>query len=132
MGHHLVRVLRERGTLRYLKGLITVEGSCSFTNSGLSAADFDNIPYMPLKGDYTVFSAGCQASVDLINARRATGLGSAKAEYVQLDDPKYHGKFNGVSHMMMDDSNALDVADVMLEWGSKYIRGEGGRGNNQH
>jgi hypothetical protein len=128
MGHHMVRILRERGTLKYLKGLITVEGSCSFSISGLTAADFDDIPYMAIKGDYTVTSAICQSSVDAINARRTGGLGQAKAEYIQLDDPKYGGKFNGVSHMMMDDTNALDVADVMLDWGSRYIRGEGGRG----
>ncbi|MEA2725299.1 MAG: hypothetical protein QOH59_3070 [Gemmatimonadales bacterium] len=130
MGHHMVRILRERGTLKYLKGLITVEGSCSFPNSGLTAADFDKIPYMAIKGDYTAISAVCQASVDAINARRTAGLGQAKSEYIQLDDPKYHGEFNGVSHMMMDDTNALDVADVMLEWGSKYIRGEGRRGRD--
>jgi hypothetical protein len=44
MGHHMVRLLRQRGTLNYLKGLITVEGSCSFLNSGLTAADFAKIP----------------------------------------------------------------------------------------
>jgi hypothetical protein len=122
MGHHMVRLLRQRGTLGYLKGLITVEGSCSFANSGLTAADFDNIPYMAIKGDYTVFSAGCQASVDAINARRAAGQGTAKADYLLLDAASYNGAFNGVSHMMMDDTNALQVADVMLDWGSRYIK----------
>jgi hypothetical protein len=122
MGHHMVRLLRQRGTLGYLKGLITVEGSCSFANSGLTAADFDNVPYMAIKGDYTVFSAGCQASVDAINARRAAGQGTAQADYLQLDAASYNGAFNGVSHMMMDDTNALQVADVMLDWGSRYIQ----------
>jgi hypothetical protein len=122
MGHHMVRLLRQRGTLKYLKGLITVEGSCSFANSGLTAADFDNVPYLALKGDYTVFSAGCQASVDAINARRAAGQGTAKADYIQLDAASYNGAFNGVSHMMMDDTTALPVADVMLDWGSRFIQ----------
>jgi hypothetical protein len=99
-----------------------VEGSCSFANSGLTAEDFDNIPYMAIKGDYTVFSAGCQASVDAINARRAAGLGTTQADYLQLDAAGYNGAFNGVSHMMMDDTNALQVADVMLDWGSRFIR----------
>jgi hypothetical protein len=126
MGHHMVRILRERGTLRYLKGLITVEGSCNFAFSGLTAADFDKIPYMSIKGDYTVFRQECKISVDEINARRAAGQGTAKADYLTLDSPEYRGKFNGVSHMMMDDLNALDVADVMLDWGNRYIRGEGG------
>ena len=122
MGHHMVRLLRQRGTLKYLKGLITVEGGCSFAQSGLTAADFDAVPYMAIKGDYTVFSAGCQASVDDIRARRATGAGWAQADYLLLDAASYGGQFNGVTHMMMDDLLALPVADVMLDWGNRYIK----------
>lgn len=121
MGHHMLRHLKRRGHIDMLKGLITVEGGCSFAQSGLDAADFDNIPYLAIKGDYTVTSQACQESVDAINARRAAGLGTAFAEYVQLDDPKYNGAFNGVTHMMMDDRTALDVADVMLDWGKQHI-----------
>lgn len=121
MGHHMVRLLRDRGTLHYLKGLITVEGGCSFAQSGTTAADYDKVPYMAIKGDYTVTSAVCQASVDAINARRASGLGTAHAEYIQLDEAKYNGAFNGETHMMMVGTNALAVADVMLQWGNKYI-----------
>jgi hypothetical protein len=124
MGHHMVRNLRQRGTLGYLKGLITIEGGCSFDQSGLTAADFDNVPYLALKGDYSVFSALCQASVDGIKTRRAAGQGSAAAEYIQLDAPSYNGAFNGVTHMMMDGTNNLDVADVMLKWGKANIRGD--------
>jgi hypothetical protein len=118
MGHHMTRILKERGHLSYLKGLVTIEGSCSFANSGLTPADFDNIPYLALKGDYTVFSAGCQASVDAINA---SPTHREQADYIQLDAPEYHGAFNGVTHMMMDGTNALKVADIMLDWGKKYI-----------
>jgi hypothetical protein len=57
MGHHMARILKERGHLDMLKGLITIEGSCSLQNSGLTAEDFDNIPYLALKGDYTPASA---------------------------------------------------------------------------
>ena len=60
MGHHMTRILKEHGNLGMLKGLITLEGSCSLTNSGLTAADFDNVPYMALKGDYTNISTQCQ------------------------------------------------------------------------
>jgi len=118
MGHHMTRVLKERGHLSYLKGLVTIEGSCSFANSGLTPADFDHIPYLALKGDYTVFSAGCQASVDAINA---SPTHQERADYILLDDPSYGGRFNGVTHMMMDGTNALAVADIMLDWGRKYI-----------
>lgn len=118
MGHHMTRILKERGHLSYLKGLVTIEGSCSFANSGLTPADFDHIPYLALKGDYTVFSAGCQASVDAINA---SPTHQERADYILLDAPEYGGRFNGVTHMMMDGTNALEVADVMLDWGRKYI-----------
>lgn len=120
MGHHMVRILKERGHLDMLKGLITIEGSCSLPNSGLTAADFDNIPYLALKGDYTPTSAVCQATVDAINARRAAGHGMAKAEYIKLDEL---GKpaFNGTTHMMMLGTNNLEVADVILNWADENI-----------
>jgi hypothetical protein len=117
----MVRILKEDGKLDLLKGLITIEGGCSFTQAGLQAADFDNIPYLALKGDYTQFSQQCQDSVNAINARRAMGQGTAKADYIQLDDPSYGGKFNGVTHMMMDGTDNLQVMDVMLDWAGKYI-----------
>jgi hypothetical protein len=120
-GHDMVRILKEDGKLDLLKGLITIEGGCSFTQAGLQAADFDNIPYLALKGDYTQFSQQCQDSVNAINARRAMGQGTAKADYIQLDDPSYGGKFNGVTHMMMDGTDNLQVMDVMLDWAGKYI-----------
>jgi hypothetical protein len=120
-GNHMVRVLKEHGKLDLLKGLISIEGNCSFTQTGISAADFDNIPYLAFKGDYTVFNQGCQNNVDAINQRRAMGLGTAKADYIQLDDPSFNGKFNGVTHMMMLDTVNLQIMDVMLDWANKYI-----------
>jgi hypothetical protein len=120
MGHHMVRILKERGHLDMLKGLITIEGSCSLPNSGLKPEDFDNIPYLALKGDYTVTSKVCQDTVDAINARRAAGHGTAKAEYIKLDEL---GKpvFNGTTHMMMLGTNNLEVADVILNWSDANI-----------
>jgi hypothetical protein len=112
MGHHMIRILKERGHADLVKGLITVEGGCSLAQSGLAAEDFDAIPYLAIKGDYTATSAQCQESVDAINARRAQGMGSAKAEYVKLDE---RGML-GVTHMMMLDANNLEIADLMLEW----------------
>jgi len=115
MGHHMVRILKERGHLDMLKGLITIEGSCSLPNSGLKAEDFDNIPYMALKGDYTATSEVCQTTVDAINARRAAGHGTAKADYVKLDELG-NPIFNGTTHMMMLGTNNLEIADVILNW----------------
>jgi hypothetical protein len=112
MGHHMVRILKERGHANLVKGLITVEGGCSLPQSGLTAADFDAVPYLAIKGDYTATSQQCQESVDAINARRAQRQGTAKAEYIKLDE---RGML-GVTHMMMLDANNLEIADLMLEW----------------
>ena len=120
MGHHMTRILKERGHLSLLKGLLTLEGSCSLPNSGLTAADFDNIPYMALKGDYTATSAVCQETVDAINARRASKQGTAKAEYLKLDDMG----ILGVTHMMMLDKKNLEIADIMLNWVNKNVPGQ--------
>jgi hypothetical protein len=115
MGHHMTRILKERGHLDMLKGLITIEGSCSLPNSGLQAEDFDNIPYMALKGDYTATSPVCQTTVDAINARRTAGHGIAKADYIKLDELG-NPVFKGTTHMMMLGTNNLEVADVILHW----------------
>jgi hypothetical protein len=120
MGHHMTRILKEHGHLDMLKGLITIEGSCSLPNSGLKPEDFDNIPYMALKGDYTATSEVCKTTVDAINARRAAGQGTAKAEYIRLDELG-NPIFKGTTHMMMLGTNNLEVADVILNWADQNI-----------
>jgi hypothetical protein len=120
MGHHMVRILKERGHLDLLKGLITIEGSCSLPNSGLKPEDFDHIPYLALKGDYTPTSEVCQATVDAINARRKAGQGDATAEYIKLDELG-NPVFKGTTHMMMLGTNNLEVADVILNWADANI-----------
>jgi len=118
MGHHAVRILKERGHLDLVKGLITIEGGCSLPQSGLAAADFDNIPYLALKGDYTGISQQCQDTVNAINTRRADKQGSTKAEYLKLDEM---GMF-GITHMMMLDKKSNEIADIMIDWVGKNIR----------
>jgi hypothetical protein len=118
MGHHMARILKEHGNLGLLKGLITLEGSCSLQNSGLTAADFDNVPYMALKGDYANTSMVCQDTVDAINARRTARQGTAKAEYLKLDEMG----ILGVTHMMMLDRQNLKIADIMLDWVKTHVR----------
>ena len=121
MGHHMTRILKERGHLDLLKGLVTLEGSCSLPNSGLTAADFDNIPYMALKGDYTATSMVCSDTVNAINARRAAKQGTAKADYLKLDDMG----ILGVTHMMMLDKKNLEIADVIYGWLDKNVKAGG-------
>jgi hypothetical protein len=67
----------------------------------------DNDPSLPCYND--------------IHARRLAGFGTAAATYIALDDPSFNGKFNGVTHMMMDGTNALQVMDVILDWAKKNI-----------
>src|SRR5437870_12673033 len=128
MGHHMARFLKERGHLNMLKALVTIEGSCSFAGAGLTAADFDNIAYLALKGDYTPRSAVCADSAvgeaatnpgwaAAINGRRPAGMGSAKAEYLQLDSLDASA-IDGTSHMTRLGANNLAVASVIAEWAS--------------
>lgn len=76
---------------------------------------------MALKGDYGSVSQQCQDTVDVINERRTKRQGSAKAEYVKLDDPAFKGKFKGTTHMMMMGTNNLAVFDVITKWTDKNI-----------
>jgi hypothetical protein len=117
MGHHAVRILKERGHLDLVKGLVTIEGGCSLAQSGLTAADFDAIPYLVVKGDYANVSQQCQQTVDAINKRRAEKQGRAKADYFKLDEMG----MLGVTHMMMLDTNNLTIADLMLDWAGKHV-----------
>ena len=130
MGHHMARILKERGHLALLKGLITIEGSCSLPNSGLKAEDFDNIPYMALKGDYTASSEVCDTTVNAIKTRRAAGQGTAKADYIKLDELG-NPVFNGTTHMMMLGTNNLEVADVILNWTDQNIPPKNKTAKNQ-
>ena len=116
----MVRILKERGHLDLLKGLVTIGGSCSLPNSGLNPEDFDNIPYMALKGDYAATSEVCQTTVDRINARRAVGHRVANAEYIKLDELR-NPVFKGTTHMMMLGTNNLKVADVILNWADEIV-----------
>jgi hypothetical protein len=123
MERHMTRLLKERGQLGLLKGSITLEGWCSLSNSGLTAADFDIIPYMALKGDYAATSPACQETVDAISSRPTAKQGTARADYLKLDDMG----LLGVTHMMMLDKKNLEIADVMLWWVNKNVRGTGKR-----
>ena len=92
-------------------------------NSGLTPAEFDDIPYMALKGDYTDTSMVCRETVDAINARRAAKLGTAKADYLKLDEMG----ILGVTHMMMLDRRNLEIADIIMGWVNRNVRGNSDR-----
>jgi hypothetical protein len=65
----------------------------------------------------------CQETVDAINARRAAKQGTAKAEYLKLDDMG----ILGVTHMMMLDKKNLEIADIMMGWVEKNVKGSSSR-----
>ena len=125
MGLHMIRILKERGKLDLVKGLITIEGECNLVKSGLKTEDFDHIPYLALKGDYARSFEECQTAVDGFNARRATGQGTAKAAYIKLDELP-NPVFRGTTHMMMVGTNHLEIADVILRWAEEHIPPRGG------
>ena len=58
--------------------------------------------------------------MNAINARRAAGQGTAKADYIKLDELG-NPIFNGTTHMMMLGTNNLEIADVILNWAAKNI-----------
>ena len=55
--------------------------------------------------------------MEAINKRRAGKQGSARAEYMKLDEMG----ILGVTHMMMLDSNSNQIADLMLDWARKHV-----------
>jgi hypothetical protein len=122
-GYHMARVLKEDGKLNLLKGLIDIEGTCNLATVGLAldGSDFDNIPTLTVKGDYRPDNDPSLPCYNAIHARRLAGFGTAAATYIALDDPAFKGKFNGVTHMMMDGTNAIEVYDVILDWADKNI-----------
>jgi hypothetical protein len=138
IGHHLIRILKQHGKLHYLKGLVTVEGTgVSLAGAGLSVEDFDDLPYLVVKGDYSTTSADSQNIVDAIVTRRKARRGRAAVEYIKLDEkpnpavawpsPLKRPVMKGVTHMMMlgtdegygYDSN--DIMDMILNWSEAHI-----------
>src|SRR4029079_4250219 len=117
---HMVRILKEHGKLNLLKGVMFPEGGTDLGAAGLQASDFDHVPFLVVNGDYRAasFRATNYAAVAAINA---SPTHAAKAEVIDLDDPKFQGKYNGTTHMNMLGTNNLQVFDVMLNWANQNI-----------
>jgi hypothetical protein len=122
---HAIRILRERGKLHLLKGLIIPESAIGLTTmaqAGITAKDFDTIPYLHMNGDYRNAAArvGNRDMLAAINASPTRSVGPAT--YVDLDDPAFGGKFLGTTHMMMVGTTSGKVFDYALKWADKNIR----------
>jgi hypothetical protein len=138
IGHHAMRILRDRGALKYLKGLITIEGTAvDMAGAGLKVEDFDNLPYVVVKGDYATTSSQSQGIIDAIIARRHAGMGRAAVEYIKLDEAPNNANawpsalqrpvMEGITHMMMNGSDegrgydSNDIMQVILKWSNARI-----------
>src|ERR1700681_5070137 len=86
---HLVRVLKERGKLNLLKGIITPEGGTDLAAAGLVGSDFDTIPFLMMNGDYRpmAFCEGNYAAVAAMNASPTRKVGPALV--VSAEDPRF-------------------------------------------
>jgi hypothetical protein len=119
---HAVRILKERGNLHYVKGIIIPEGGgTSLEAAGLVPSDFDNIPFLVLNGDYRplVTREGNREHVAQINSSPTRTVGPALA--LDVEDPRFGGELNGTTHMMMLGTNNLEVFDFFLEWAGDNI-----------
>ncbi|RXF67103.1 hypothetical protein [Hansschlegelia zhihuaiae] len=120
---HMVRVLKERGKLDLIKGIIIPEGAgTNLEASGLKGKDFDTIPFLLVNGDYRPLATRQinYAAVDAMNASKTRKVGPALA--LNVEDPRFKGKLNGHTHMGMLGSTALREFDFFLEWAGDNIK----------
>jgi hypothetical protein len=119
---HTVRILKERGKLHLLKGIIIPEGAgTSLPNAGLVGSDFDTIPFLMLNGDYRPLATRQvnYVSVDAMNASPTRKVGPALS--LNAEDPRFKGKLKGHTHMGMLGSTRVAEFDFFLEWANKNI-----------
>lgn len=119
---HTVRVLKERGKLHLLKGIIIPEGAgTNLAAAGLVGSDFDTIPFLMLNGDYRPLATRQvnYAAVDAMNASPTRKVGPALS--LNAEDPIFRGRLQGHTHMGMLGSTALAEFDFFLEWAGKNI-----------
>jgi hypothetical protein len=126
---HLVRVLKERGKLDLLKGIITPEGGTDLAAAGLVGSDFDTIPFLMMNGDYRpmAFREGNYTAVAAMNASPTRKVGPALV--VSGEDPRFEGKFNGHTHMGMLGSTALAQFDRPYTGHGSELRDRHGSGD---
>ena len=145
IGHHMTRILKEHGKLNLLKGLITIEGSCSLHGCwtcrrrvGLQEHSLSGLQER-LHGHESGVPARRLTPSRRSAARPTTSSwisrAGGRAAIAGPFGPDYVGPFRGISHMMMIEDNPapgkkgkkgkatnLQVMDVMLEWANKNIK----------
>jgi pimeloyl-ACP methyl ester carboxylesterase len=134
MGHSESGFFPERAALinpSDVRGMITIETACppGLTSSEIST--LARIPILVVFGDHLAdvpaYAArwmdnfnSCRQFIQLINA--------AGGDAIMMDLPDF-GQF-GNSHMLMQDKNNLEVADLILKWIDTHIEKKG-RGRHQ-
>ena len=119
---HALRILKERGKLHLVKGIIVPEGAgTNLAAAGLVASDFDRIPFLLVNTDYRPLKTreGNRAAVAAMNASPTRAVGPALA--LDLDHPQFGDRFRGMTHMNMLGPNNLALFDFFLEWAGKNI-----------
>jgi len=128
MGHSESGFFPERTALvnpAKLEGLITIETECPTTLTPVQISTLAGIPVLMVFGDHLGDVPGhadmwparfktCQQVVDQVNA--------AGGDAIMMHLPKY-GQF-GNSHMLMQDKNNLQVADLILKWIDDHVEGK--------
>jgi pimeloyl-ACP methyl ester carboxylesterase len=98
-----------------IKGVVSVEGDCTPAAIGDLSGAFAHVPLLSLWGDHSVGAGGfngdkrretCTTSVNAIKSA------NGPATFIFLPDLGIHGN----SHLMMMDTNNLQIADVIMHW----------------
>lgn len=119
---HTVRILKERGKLHLLKGIIIPEGrDTNLAAAGLTGSDFDRIPFLIVNTDFRALATRTlnRNDVAAMNASPTRSVGPALA--VDMDSARFQGRFNGQTHMNMLDTTNLALFDFFLEWAGANI-----------
>jgi hypothetical protein len=119
---HTMRLLKERGRLDLIKGIIIPEGAgTSLAAAGLEDADFDTIPFLLVNGDYRPRATrqNNDEAVAAMNASPTRQVGSALS--LDIEDPQFEGRLRGHTHMGMLGSTNLVEFDFFLDWAAENI-----------
>jgi len=119
---HTVRILKQRGELDLIKGIIIPEGAgTNLAAAGLVGSDFDSIPFLMVNGDYRPLTTrrGNYDAVAEMNASATRRVGPALS--LDAEDPMFEGRMLGHTHMGMLGSTSLVEFNFFLEWAADNI-----------
>ena len=119
---HTVRILKERGRVDLVKGILIPEGGgTNLAAAGLVGSDFDTIPFLMVNGDYRPLTTrrGNYDAVAAMNASPTRQVGLALS--LDVEDPMFEGRLLDHTHMGMLGSTALAEFDLFLDWATEQI-----------